>query len=389
MPPETPDTQAPDTQAPDWPGPDSTPTPAPGEVIAGYSSRRPPRTWGYRLMATALVLIGIGSIAGFTKITFEDLPRSWEEDVPVVTLTAEEIAAAHAVPSYDSAVPVLAYHFVTSRTDNDLSGPYTTTPAEFATHMAALDEAGFTTITAEELQGFVQDGDPLPDKPILLTFDDGHATNRHVVDPILARHDFNAVGFLITGRVSEDTSQTGFHLTRQDVQALEATGRWQFGSHTHGLHHKAEGLYDEQVTALDHRIHTEAGDLETEQEYAARIAADLDASVAWMQANLADPLWQFSYPLGGRGAGEAATTMEAELHAALAEHGFDLAYTVGEFVTEHSVTPTNARLIQPRIDMPRGTSATQMLESIVQSLPVDVGGEQPLDWNAALTTARD
>lgn len=359
--------------------PESPLTPAPEEVVAGFSQERPPKTWRYRAMATAIILLGCGSIAGFTKITYDDLPRSWAEDIPAVTLTSQEVAAAHAVPSYDGAVPVLAYHFVTSRTDNDLAGPYTTTPEEFATHLAALDEAGFTTVTAGQVQRFVEDGDPLPEKPIMMTFDDGHITNRYVVDPILEQHGFTAVGFLITGRVRDSTGTQEFHLDLADVQALEATGRWEFGSHTHAQHRFAEGMHGERVTALDHRIRTEDGDLETAQEYAARIDADLEASATWLRTNLENPVWQFSYPMGGRGTqGEAA--MEDELQAALHEHGFEVAYAVSEHPTAHSIVPSTERMAQPRIDMERGTTATEMLDAIVQSLPVDEGGEQPVGW---------
>lgn len=358
---------------------ESRPTPAPEDVVAGYSRPRPTTTWRHRALATLVILTGLGSVAGFTKITYDDLPRSWAEDTPAVTLTAEEVAAARAVPSYNGAVPVLAYHFVTSRTDNDLAGDYTTTTTEFAQHMAILAEAGFTTVTARQAQAFAENGAALPDKPILLTFDDGHATNRHVVDPILEQHGFNAVGFLITGRVADEDKPEAFHLSLNDVRALESSGRWEFGSHTHGQHRRGEGEDGSDVTVLDHRVRTEDGDLETAEAYLERIHADLAASREWMTQHLVDPLWQFAYPMGGRGT-TGVNAMEEELHAALVDHGFDLAYTVGEHETTHSVVQTTGTLAQPRIDITRDTSATQMLDDIVQSLPVTEGGEQPVGW---------
>lgn len=358
---------------------DTQSTPGPEDVVAGYSRPRPPITWRYRALVATVGVVGLGAVLGFTKITYDDLPRTWVEEPPVVTLSAEQVAAAHAVPSYDNAVPVLAYHFVTSRTDNDIAGTYTTTTEDFAEQMALLDEAGFSTITAEQARAFVEDGEKLPDKPMLLTFDDGHATNRDVVDPILEQHGFNAVGFLITGRITTDDTPANFHLSLADVAALEASGRWEFGSHTHALHQKARGAGGEEVTMLDHLVVTENGELETDEEYSARIEADLSASREWMQAHLEDPLWQFAYPMGGRGTqGEGA--MEDELHKALRANGFVVAFAVGEHEAAHSMVATTAALAQPRIDMERDTTALDMLSAIVQSLPEDVGGEQPTGW---------
>lgn len=359
--------------------PEPQATPRPHEVVAGYSRPRPRTTWRYRAMVGLLWILGLGSTAGFAKVTYDDLPRTWAEDPPAVQLSAPEVAAARAVPSYDEAVPVLAYHFVTSRTDNGIDSDYTTTTEEFAAQMAILDEAGFTTVTARQVQAFAEEGATLPDKPILLTFDDGHATNRHVVDPILAEHDFSAVAFLITGRVLDTTDDQGFHLTLQDVHALEESGRWEFGSHTHAMHLRGEGADGEDVTLLDHRVRTGSGDLETPQEYVNRVDADLAASRAWLEEHLQDPLWQFAYPMGGRGSqGEGA--MEAELRASLQAHGFDLAYTVGEHDVAHSLVPTTDPQAQPRIDVYRDTPPTELLALIEQSLPVDQGGEQPVGW---------
>lgn len=357
--------------------PEPRETPRPHEVTPGYSRPRPELTWRYRIVVGLVGLLGIGAVAGFASMTYASIPPTWDERPPEVTLSAAEVAAAQAVPSYDGAVPVLAYHFVTSRTDGGIDGPYTVTAETFATQMAALDEAGFTTVTAQQVEDFTEGAVPLPDKPILITFDDGHATNRHVVDPILARHNFTAVGFLITGRIEND--EAGFHLTLADVQALEETGRWEFGSHSHALHRHGEGGDGSEVTALDHRVRTQSGELETLAEYAERIDADLSASRSWLELHVNEPVPQFSYPMGGRGA-QGSPDLEATLHATLREHGFGFAYTVTEHEESHSLVPTTATMAQPRIGVYRDTDTLQLLEEIVESLPIDQGGEQPTGW---------
>src|SRR5690348_1808265 len=80
-------------------------------------------------------------------------------------VTAVPVAA---IPSYDSMVPVLLYH--------DISGAderYTVTAQAFATQMAALHRSGFHTVTARQVVAFLQHHAPLPDRPVLIAFDDG------------------------------------------------------------------------------------------------------------------------------------------------------------------------------------------------------------------------
>ena len=54
--------------------------------------------------------------------------------------------------------------------------------------MQYLEEKGFHSITMEQLESHILHGSPLPDKPIVLTFDDGYKDNVETALPILKKY---------------------------------------------------------------------------------------------------------------------------------------------------------------------------------------------------------
>ena len=95
-------------------------------------------------------------------------------------------------------VPVLMYHEIAdaSETDSRLA----VSPAAFAAQLGYLRAAGFSAITAAELLGGAagRTGPP-PDRPVVLTFDDGYADFHSRALPLLHRHGFTATLFVTTG----------------------------------------------------------------------------------------------------------------------------------------------------------------------------------------------
>ena len=76
-------------------------------------------------------------------------------------------------------VPILMYHYISDPPADadiyrkDLSLP----PSRFESHLKYLKDNGYQTITLDELLDFLTTGKPLPEKPVILTFDDGYADN--------------------------------------------------------------------------------------------------------------------------------------------------------------------------------------------------------------------
>lgn len=94
-------------------------------------------------------------------------------------------------------VPVLMYHHVSPVPDG-----ITTSPERFDEQLGALRKAGYGTLTVAQFEAFMQGGE-VPDKSVLLTFDDGYLDNWVYAQPILAKHGMQAVLFLVTGWAKE------------------------------------------------------------------------------------------------------------------------------------------------------------------------------------------
>jgi peptidoglycan/xylan/chitin deacetylase (PgdA/CDA1 family) len=125
-------------------------------------------------------------------------------------------------------LPVLCYHQIRPPTSADgaQARPYIVAPAVLARQLQALDAAGYTTVTGDQLVAHVARGAKLPSKPILLTFDDASAGQYTAALPILRRHEFVATFFVMTVVLDK----RGW-LTRKQVRALDKAGMT-IGSHT-------------------------------------------------------------------------------------------------------------------------------------------------------------
>ena len=71
--------------------------------------------------------------------------------------------------AYHQGVPVLAYHEVA-----DNGEAYSVDPAQFAEQLKYLQEAGYHSVSLHEVAEAREGRGTLPDKPIVLSFDDGY-----------------------------------------------------------------------------------------------------------------------------------------------------------------------------------------------------------------------
>ena len=109
------------------------------------------------------------------------------------TLATRRAMTAAAVPAdVDSVfVPIVMYHGVLD--DTSRQGQYIITPTQLEEDLKIIKERGYTTVVMQDLLDYVDNGTPLPDKPIMLTFDDGYYNNYLYADPLLKRYGRKAV----------------------------------------------------------------------------------------------------------------------------------------------------------------------------------------------------
>jgi peptidoglycan/xylan/chitin deacetylase (PgdA/CDA1 family) len=162
-----------------------------------------------------------------------------------------------------SDIPVLLYHRV-----GDTQGHMTVTPKRFATDLGNLKNMGFSTINLDLFRRYLADPEtPLPENPLMISFDDGYRDNFLNAYPILREYGMTAAFYIITGMVGEEDRLTSAHIREM------ATNGMSIGSHT-----------------VSHRA---LGELETEEA-----AAELSLSRLFLEGLLQRPVNFVAYPKG-------------------------------------------------------------------------------------------
>ncbi len=97
-------------------------------------------------------------------------------------------------------VPILMYHYVSEPPpDADIyRRDLSVTPANFEAQLAWLLSQGYEDITLTDLVYHLALGWPLPDKPVILTFDDGYRDNYTHAFPLLKKYGYVGTFFLVT-----------------------------------------------------------------------------------------------------------------------------------------------------------------------------------------------
>jgi peptidoglycan/xylan/chitin deacetylase (PgdA/CDA1 family) len=128
------------------------------------------------------------------------------------------------IPSIEPVqVPILLYHHVAP---SDGSDRFTVSPDDFEDQMQMLFELGYETITPSQLVASIQCSNPIPEKSVLITFDDGHADVYQYAFPIMEQHGFFGAMYVVANR----TQAPGFLSVDQLREMIESG--WEIGSHT-------------------------------------------------------------------------------------------------------------------------------------------------------------
>lgn len=106
----------------------------------------------------------------------------------------------------DVKIPILLYHnFVTTVPDSDPDNfNYINTPSSFEENIKTLLENGYTIISMKDLSDAYNGKINLPNKPIIITFDDGYYSNYEYIYPILKKYNVKASIFIVTDKISQE-----------------------------------------------------------------------------------------------------------------------------------------------------------------------------------------
>ena len=197
-------------------------------------------------------------------------PQTTEPETTVPETTVPETTEV----VMDRELYVLMYHSVAP--DGTDCNAWTITVSTFRKHMAYIRDRGYTVVAPSDLVS----GTPLPEKAVMITFDDGYADNFTNALPILEEFGHKAVVALITSCMG-DTGD--FWMSWDMCREAAQGGILELGVHTHATH-KYPGIQRREG--------------ETREEYEARLFQDLETAIALIEEKTGITPLQFAYPQG-------------------------------------------------------------------------------------------
>lgn len=140
----------------------------------------------------------------------------------------------------DRGIPVLLYHhLLRDRENENYRNNSTVDPLTFIIQMEYLKDAGYETITLDDLYAYINGEKNISAKSFALTFDDGLSTTQRYAYELLKAFNFKATNFIITSRIPPverlfDPSTLQF-LSLKNMNSMRDV--FSFEGHTHNMHY--------------------------------------------------------------------------------------------------------------------------------------------------------
>ena len=152
-------------------------------------------------------------------------------------LAARSVPAAAAVRT---PLPIVMYHQVSQ--NKSRAGAYCVTLNELENDFRYIKACGCTAITTRQLLDAVDGTAPLPEKPIIITFDDGFESVAQYVEPLLKQYGLCAVVSVVGAYTdlysqSDDHSVNYAYLTWEELARMSRGNTIEIQNHSYDLHH--------------------------------------------------------------------------------------------------------------------------------------------------------
>jgi peptidoglycan/xylan/chitin deacetylase (PgdA/CDA1 family) len=167
----------------------------------------------------------------------------------------------------------------------------------FADQMRALQEAGYTAVTPEQLIDYVEQDIPLPDKAVVITCDDGYTSNLTIAAPILEKYGMKATVFAIGINVGQTLyPHSGEVLdpprfSWDEVRPWVEKGVIEVQSHTYDMHQRADYGFSGRDGVLQLPGESEA-------DYRAALANDFTEARDGLKEGLGVDMVALAFPFG-------------------------------------------------------------------------------------------
>ena len=293
----------------------------------------------------------------------------------VAPIFLQPAAAAGSAVSMTKRIPVLCWHDIYDAADLARSWSIDSTTvalSDLIDQFELIRALGFTPISLAQWRAARAGMGELPDKPVLLTFDDGYQSLYTKVFPLLKAYRFPALAAVVSEWLDSDAQRFSNDISDAplvnwlQLREMVDSGLVEVASHTHALHHGLPGNPQGNLQPAAVTRAYRAGQYESDAQYAKRLGDDLVASRHTITERLGETPQALVWPYGERN----ALTTRLAAHA-----GFSETFTLGQGSNASDVAPIDIKrnLMQGHH---RATDFVRMLQS------------EPMDPVAALGTLR-
>ena len=255
----------------------------------------------------------------------------------LIGLAGLSLLTAVAVTAQDTpetvSLPVLMYHHIL--TDSAACGDYVILPETFEQDLQYLQDHGYESVRTEQLIAYAEGRGTLPEKPVLITFDDGQASFAAYALPLLEQYDMSAV-LAIVGKFSDDYTENGdtnvkyAYLSWPALQALSQNPHVELAVHTYDMHH------------LKGRRGCGSLPGESSEDYQRALCKDLGQIERRFSEQLGFVPTTFAYPFG---------IYSKDAKSVLSQRGYQILLTCDEMVN-HLSTSENLPITLGRFNRP-------------------------------------
>ncbi len=224
-----------------------------------------------------LVLVALCTALAFTQALVAD----WQPAVSVDT-------DAEGIP-----LPIVMYHGISE--DPAALGDYVISPSQFEADLTYLQQAGYTTVTVADLIAYVDEGVPLPDRAVMLTFDDGYYNNYRYAYPLLQQYGMRAVispiarwSEFYSDHIDQQDRPAYSHITWEQMRRMTVDGTVEIQCHSYDMHYN-DGA---------HRKGASRRSGESADRYREALRQDITRALELMRTEAGITPTTFAYPFG-------------------------------------------------------------------------------------------
>lgn len=186
-------------------------------------------------------------------------------------------------------LPVIMYHSIY---DDVAKNPdYIVTPSTLENDLKYLHSNGYHSVLTQDLLNYIHYNKPLPEKPVMITFDDGYYNNLYYALGLLKKYDMKAVisvvGTFTENEAAHDPEIPAYsYLTWENISELYSSGLVEIGNHTYNLHRSSPRKGCSRLPG------------ETEENYHSAIYEDIGSLQSLLAENCSITPVTFAYPYG-------------------------------------------------------------------------------------------